>query len=91
MTSNLQTELQIGRDPHAVFKYISIVNKKNSWSVLVLTIPFVANFKQMSYSCTIILVILKLDSSFSYAVYFLSLISILVNVSRTVLGSLYLT
>ena len=26
-------------------KYISIVNRKNSWPVLVLTIPFVVNFK----------------------------------------------
>ena len=43
-TDSLKTE-KIGRDPHAVFKYISIGNRKISWPVLVLTIPFGANFK----------------------------------------------
>ena len=40
MTGSLKTELKIGRDPHAVFKYISIVNRKSSWLVLVFNYSF---------------------------------------------------
>ena len=48
MTDSLKTELKIGWDSHAVLNYISIVNRKISWPVLVLTIPFVANVKFLS-------------------------------------------
>ena len=39
-TTCLKTDLKIGRHPHAVFKYISIVNRKGSWPVLVFNYSF---------------------------------------------------